>query len=80
MTVDTTAISYILSNAYEYPKPDFVRDSLATMAAGHEGLLTVEGDDHRRQRKIIAPAFTTQHIKSLTPFFFEKAEQVRLPL
>lgn len=53
MTVDTLAISYILSNAYAYPKPDFVRDSLATMAAGHEGLLTVEGEDHKRQKKIL---------------------------
>lgn len=76
MTVDTTAIAYILNHAYEYPKPDFVRDSLATMAAGHEGLLTVEGEKHRRQRRIIAPAFGQAHIKSLTGIFFQKSEQV----
>jgi len=49
MTTDPVAVAHILGNAYQYPKPDFVRDSLASMAAGREGLLTVEGEDHRRQ-------------------------------
>ncbi|KAF7296500.1 Cytochrome P450 [Mycena chlorophos] len=77
MTTDPVAVAYILGNAYDYPKPDFVRDSLATMAAGKEGLLTVEGDQHRRQRRILAPAFTAAHIKSLTPVFWEKAGILR---
>lgn len=49
MTTDPVAIAHILGHAYDYPKPDFVRDALASMAAGHEGLLVVEGEDHRRQ-------------------------------
>lgn len=49
LTTDPVAISHILGNAYEYPKPDFVRDSLATMAAGHDGLLTTEGEMHKKQ-------------------------------
>lgn len=49
MTTDPIAIAHILGNAYDYPKPDFVRDSLASMVAGHDGILTVEGEDHRRQ-------------------------------
>ena len=49
LTTDPVAIAHILGNAYDYPKPDFVRDSLAAMAAGHDGLLTVEGEVHRRQ-------------------------------
>ncbi|KDQ62249.1 hypothetical protein JAAARDRAFT_148989 [Jaapia argillacea MUCL 33604] len=77
MTMDLRAVAYILGSAYDYPKPEFVRDNLASMAAGHDGLLTVEGDQHRRQRKILAPAFTTTHIKSLTPIFWEKATQLR---
>lgn len=40
MTTDPRAIAHILGNAYDYPKPDFVRDSLATMAAGHDGELS----------------------------------------
>lgn len=37
MITDPVAIAHVLGNAYEYPKPDFVRDSLASMAAGHDG-------------------------------------------
>ncbi|KDR82630.1 hypothetical protein GALMADRAFT_220617 [Galerina marginata CBS 339.88] len=73
MTTDPVAVAHILGNAYHYPKPDFVRDSLASMAAGHDGLLTVEGDDHRRQ----TPAFSASHIKSLTPIFWDKATELR---
>ncbi|KAJ6584658.1 cytochrome P450 [Mycena capillaripes] len=77
MTTDPVAVAHILGNAYDYPKPDFVRDSLATMAAGHDGLLTVEGDAHKRQRKILTPAFSASHIKSLTPIFWDKANKLR---
>lgn len=49
MTTDPLAVSHILGHAYDFPKPDFIRDALAEMAAGHDGLLTVEGDHHRRQ-------------------------------
>lgn len=76
MTTDPVAVAHILAHAYDYPKPDFVRDSLATMAAGHDGLLTVEGEHHRRQRRILAPAFTSTHIKSLAPVFWSKATHV----
>lgn len=76
MTTDPVAIAHILRHGYQYPKPDFVRDSLASMAAGHDGLLTVEGDQHKRQRNIISPAFSTLHIRSLTPVFWDKAIKV----
>lgn len=49
MTTDPLAVNYIMSHGYDYPKPDFVRDSLASMAAGYEGLLTAEGEMHRKQ-------------------------------
>ncbi|KAJ7175393.1 cytochrome P450 [Mycena filopes] len=73
MTTDPAAVAHILGNAYDYPKPDFVRDSLATMVAGTDGLLTVEGDVHKRQ----TPAFSSSHIKSLTPIFWDKAIKLR---
>ena len=49
MTTDPVAVAHILGRGYDYPKPEFVRDALADMAAGHEGLLTVDGEVHRRQ-------------------------------
>ncbi|KAI0716494.1 cytochrome P450 [Earliella scabrosa] len=77
MTTDPLAVNYIMSHGYQYPKPDFVRDSLASMAAGYEGLLTAEGDMHRKQRKILNPAFSAAQIRSLTPIFWEKAIRLR---
>ena len=53
ITTDLQALSYILSHAYEYPKPDFIKDTMASMGAGYEGLITVDGDVHKRQRKIL---------------------------
>ena len=55
ITTDPVAIAHILSNAYQYPKPDFIRDALASMAVGHDGLLTVEGGRHQRQVLISFP-------------------------
>lgn len=49
ITTDPVAIAHILANPYQYPKPDFIRDALASMALGHDGLLTVEGDRHQHQ-------------------------------
>jgi hypothetical protein len=49
LTTDPLAVAHILGNAYHYPKPDFIRNAIETVAAGPYGLLTVEGDTHRRQ-------------------------------
>jgi len=48
-TTDPTALSYILGHAYDFPKPKFITDALAEMGAGLDGLLTAQGDVHRRQ-------------------------------
>ncbi|TFY57970.1 hypothetical protein EVJ58_g6705 [Rhodofomes roseus] len=53
MTTDPAAVAHILGRGYDYPKPEFVRDNLSSMAAGEHGLLIVEGEDHRRQRRIL---------------------------
>ncbi|EJC98034.1 cytochrome P450 [Fomitiporia mediterranea MF3/22] len=77
MITDPRAVAHVLGNAYDYPKPDFVRDSLASMAAGHDGLLTSEGEQHKRQRKIISPAFSAGSIRAVLPIFWEKAGELR---
>ena len=67
ITTDPLAIAHILRNPYQYPKPEFIRDNLASMAMGHNGLLTVEGDDHQRQ--VLLPFFLfciTQIVNCLT--------------
>jgi hypothetical protein len=68
MLTDPVAVAHVLGHAYDYPKPDFVRDSLASMAAGHDGLLTSEGEMHRKQVSffltfLLKPANIPQSVK-----------------
>jgi cytochrome P450 len=37
----------------------------------------MEGAEHKSQRRLIGPAFTTQAVKSMTPIFFQKSEELR---
>ncbi|PBK58169.1 hypothetical protein ARMSODRAFT_967922 [Armillaria solidipes] len=75
LTTDTKAISYVLFNAYDYPKPDVTRKLLGEVAG--EGLLTVEGSQHKQQRKIMNPAFSHANICEFHGVFLEKAIQLQ---
>ncbi|KAK9355127.1 cytochrome P450 [Lipomyces doorenjongii] len=66
------ALQTILQTAsYSFVKPDLTRKTLALIIG--DGLLNAEGDSHKRQRKLLMPAFSFGHIKSLTPVFVEKS-------
>ncbi|KAK2608837.1 hypothetical protein QQS21_002550 [Conoideocrella luteorostrata] len=66
------ALSEILvTNCYSFEKPDFARRFLAAIIGW--GLLTVEGDEHKKQRRDMLPAFSFRHIKDLYPLFWEKS-------
>ena len=41
-----------------------------------EGVLVAEGSEHRRQRKLLNPAFASEHIKNLVPVFWRKGEEL----
>lgn len=43
-----------------------------------KGLLWAEGENHRRQRKALAPAFTNAAIRRLTSVFFDSAYKVNV--
>ena len=40
------------------------------------GLLTAEYDEHKRQRRILTPAFGITHIRQITQHFWSKANQL----
>ena len=48
-----------LTKIYEYNRPRFA-DFIKLLG---EGILTAEGDDHKRQRKMMNPAFTHSIVK-----------------
>jgi cytochrome P450 len=74
-TMDTRAINHVLTHSYDYQKPEHVRYNLSQIL-GH-GVLFVEGDKHKQQRKIMNPAFGPGQIRALTGIFMEKAIQLR---
>ncbi|KII85490.1 hypothetical protein PLICRDRAFT_56724 [Plicaturopsis crispa FD-325 SS-3] len=74
-TLDTKALAYILGHSDIYQKSDAVRYSLSRVLG--QGLLVVEGEQHKLQRKIMNPAFGPAQVRALTEIFVEKALQLR---
>ncbi|KAL3437292.1 cytochrome P450 [Aspergillus tetrazonus] len=65
----------LVQNAYDYQKPESMRISLARIAGEH-GILLVEGQEHKRHRKNLMPAFSYRHIKDLYPTFWAKSVEM----
>ncbi|KAI0642567.1 cytochrome P450 [Trametes meyenii] len=40
------------------------------------GLLSVLGDAHRKQRKMLTPVFSAKHLRDLTPIFYEVTDRL----
>ncbi|KAI0767221.1 cytochrome P450 [Fomes fomentarius] len=74
-TTDTRAINYILTHSAEYQKPSAARRSLAKILG--KGVLFVEDEQHRQQRRVMNPAFGPSQIRELTGIFVDKAIELR---
>ena len=59
---------------YEFIKPAQFRNGLGQLLG--IGVLLAEGDEHKRQRRALMPAFAYRHIKDLIPVFWSKAREV----
>ncbi|KAG8909309.1 hypothetical protein FRC01_007020 [Tulasnella sp. 417] len=76
VTFDPVAINYILGRAADlFPKPWQSRRLVSRLVG--DGLFVAEGEQHRRQRKIISPAFSNHSLRTLQPIFFSKAIELR---
>jgi cytochrome P450 len=40
------------------------------------GVLTAECDEHKRQRRILTPAFGVAHLRKIAPIFWQKANEL----
>ncbi|TNY21015.1 putative cytochrome P450 [Rhodotorula diobovata] len=73
---DPAALNHVLvTHAYEYPRPEEARSALAMILG--KGVLFVDGDDHRRHRRVMNPAFAPAHMRNLVPVFFKHANYLR---
>ncbi|VDC05266.1 unnamed protein product [Peniophora sp. CBMAI 1063] len=74
MTVDPVALKHMLtSTAYEKgeQQKQFLGDVLG------EGLLFVEGAEHKKQRRVMSPAFGPLQVKRFTETFVRKSLEMR---
>ncbi|KAF7335388.1 hypothetical protein MVEN_02191300 [Mycena venus] len=74
-TTDTKAVQHILSNSDLYQKPAMRRYFLGRVVG--PGVLVAEEDVHKKQRKIMNPAFGPAQVQALTGIFVEKSRQLR---
>ncbi|KAH9835188.1 cytochrome P450 [Rhodofomes roseus] len=74
-TKDPKAVTHILNHGQIYAKGQMDAFFLGKIF-GH-GLLTVDGDQHRQQRRIMNPAFGPAQVRELADIFVEKAQQLR---
>ncbi|KAK4612855.1 Cytochrome P450 monooxygenase ptmK [Fulvia fulva] len=75
LVTDPKAIGEILvTRTYDFEKPAPLRNFLRYILG--DGLIIVEGDVHKFQRKNIMPVFTFRAIKELYPIFWSKSCQL----
>lgn len=64
----------LVTKNYEFIKPRHFRNGLGRILG--IGILLAEGDEHKRQRKNLMPAFAYRHIKDLYPVFWSKSREM----
>ncbi|KAJ7775381.1 cytochrome P450 [Mycena metata] len=74
-TSDTKAIDHIVANTNLYGKGPVGVRAIRNLLGN--GILSVEGDPHKKQRRLLNPAFGTAQIRRLTEIFVERSLQLR---
>jgi len=59
------------THAYDFMKPKPIRDFLRKVLG--DGLIVIEGEPHKFQRRNTLPSFSFRHIKDLYPMMWRKA-------
>ncbi|KAI0318462.1 cytochrome P450 [Amylostereum chailletii] len=75
MVADPKAVAYIISHGATFEKWGPHRARLITVIG--DGLASVEGSIHKRQRKVLNPAFGPVQLRKFTVTFLQKSIQLR---
>lgn len=62
------------TKSYDFVKPDLLRSGIGQVLG--IGILFAEGDEHKKMRKDLMPAFSFRHIKELYPIFWSKSVEM----
>jgi cytochrome P450 len=72
---DPKALQYVLqTSGYRFPKLHMVRATIRMLLG--EGIAYVHGDQHKRHRKIMSPAFSAPQLKSFLPLFLRHSNKL----
>jgi cytochrome P450 len=75
LVTSAKALSEVLvTKSYDFIKPDFVSAGIGRILG--IGVLFAEGDEHKKQRKGLTPAFSFRQIKQLYPIFWNKSVEM----
>lgn len=73
--VDHAAAHHIFTNVDTYVKPPYFRNHIGNMLG--RGLIWAEHGEHRMQRRLTSPAFSTESILGMEDFVTDACEKVR---
>ncbi|KAI0037006.1 cytochrome P450 [Vararia minispora EC-137] len=73
--LDVRAVTHIINYSNDYQKPEFTRLAISRLFG--EGILMAEGEVHKKQRRVMSPAFGIPHLREQTSIFLGKAIQLR---
>lgn len=75
LVTSPAALSEVLNtHSYNFEKPRVARRFLTRVLG--TGLIVSEGAVHKGQRRAVAPAFQSRHIRELVPLFWVKSQQM----
>ncbi|KAI8976580.1 cytochrome P450 [Trametes punicea] len=74
VAADHAAVQYIFQNCYDYVKSPAFRPPVANILG--KGLVWAEGDEHRTQRRILSPAFSSEAVKGMADDISECSEKL----
>ncbi|KAJ7055864.1 cytochrome P450 [Mycena amicta] len=74
-TSDLKALNHIVTHSDIYVRGDVDRDIFRRLMG--EGIIFAEGDQHKRHRRVMNPAFSVPQIRAVTEIFVDKSVQLR---
>ncbi|GME39689.1 uncharacterized protein J7T55_002997 [Neofusicoccum parvum] len=71
---DQQGIQYVLNNSQTYVRAQ--AQMRVTRLVFGEGLVGVDGTQHKRQRKVVGPAFSNVAVEGMAPIFYQMAAKL----
>ncbi|KAI0326160.1 cytochrome P450 [Cubamyces sp. BRFM 1775] len=72
--IDPLALQYILKDTSTYDELPWYLESHRLFIG--PGLLGVNGNTHRKQRKMLTPVFSTKHLRGIMPVFYRVTDKL----